>query len=497
METINEKYNIEITVLSPLSIGAGADKDLVKGVDFIVKDKKVYLLNLKKMIENGVDIQSLTTYFADKNAGAVLKMVEGKLNAVSDTQFDLPSNSDIDIKSFIKNELSGKPIIPGSSLKGAVRSVILDYLLAGQKIVNSKEEKTYFGDSTKGDELMRFIKFSDAEFDETALVNTKIFNLYGSGNSWQGGWKHSGRETAKNYQATGFNTLYESILPEQKGLCSIMFSKVLFDRIENHIKKTEKERLFSIIELFEIINRHTKNYIKKEIAFFKKYSTDKTDEIIKSLEYLATQIPKDNSSCVLKMSAGSGFHSITGDWQYDDYIETGIWNSGKRKYKSRKIAIHNDCFSLMGFVKLQPISEEEYEKRREIRVEKERQISEERQAEQERIRVEKERKVKEDSEKQRKIEEERLKKEQEEQAEQQRLAALSSDDKEKEKYDNQLKSEWGNLVNSSLDNAELTKSFYEWLKQKLSENKLWNVNMNDNKDKWVKRCSKIEGKIRQ
>jgi CRISPR/Cas system CSM-associated protein Csm5 (group 7 of RAMP superfamily) len=70
----------------------------------------------------------------------------------------LPVNSGNDIKSFIKNELTNKPIIPGSSLKGAVRSVILEYLLQGKK-PQRLNEKDYFGDSNKGDELMRFIKF--------------------------------------------------------------------------------------------------------------------------------------------------------------------------------------------------------------------------------------------------------------------------------------------------------------------------------------------------
>jgi len=369
MDAINKKYNIEITVLSPLSIGAGAEKDLVKGVDFVVeergKDKKVYVLNLKKMAQNGIDLQSLTTHFAAKNAEAVLRLVESKLNVVSDMQFDLPMNSDNDIKSFIKNELSGKPIIPGSSLKGAVRSVILNYLLKNEtsdvlkdlRTNKSLSEKKYFGNSTDGTELMRFIKFSDAEFEKTALVNTKVFNLQGSGSSWRGGWKYSKNTTDDKYNPTGFNTLYESILLGQKGFCTMMFSKIAFDSIQTHNKKQEKEKLFSITELFKIINQHTKDYIKKEIAFFAKYSTDKTDNIIDSLKHIKAQIPEDNSACILKMSAGSGFHSITGDWQYDDYSTTGIWtegrNRGKQKYKSRKIAIHNNCFSLMGFVKLE------------------------------------------------------------------------------------------------------------------------------------------------
>ena len=68
------------------------------------------------------------------------------------------------------------------------------------------------------------------------------------------------------------------------------------------------------------------------------------------------------------MSAGSGFHSITGDWQFEDYSRTGVWdfgrNQGKQKYESRKIAVYGEHFDLMGFVKLTAISEEEKEKER-------------------------------------------------------------------------------------------------------------------------------------
>jgi hypothetical protein len=130
-----------------------------------------------------------------------------------------------------------------------------------------------------------------------------------------------------------------------------------------------KDNLFSINKLFSTINIHTKEYIDKEIAFFKKYPTDKTDKIIDSLnaikKEIAGQARNDDSQnvCILKMSAGSGFHSITGDWQYDDYSQTGQWtegrNGGKKKYKSRKIAIQGNDFSLMGFVKLRTMTDEE------------------------------------------------------------------------------------------------------------------------------------------
>ncbi|MDR3272566.1 MAG: RAMP superfamily CRISPR-associated protein [Flavobacteriaceae bacterium] len=335
----------------------------------------------------------LTSYFAAKNEAGLLKKIEGKLEAVSDKIISLPTDTANDVKSFIKNELSGNPIIPGSSLKGAVRSVILDYLIGTQKPTRL-DEKDYFGDSNKGDELMRFIKFSDAEFSETTIVNTKIFNLKGSGNNWTGGWKHEFKGgTNDKYKPNGFNTLCEALLPSEKSVCSIMLSKISFGKIVNQNLIHEKQKLFDLKELFQIINNHTKAYLDKEIQFFTQFFTDKTNEIIESLNNIKNQIPNDNSYCVLKMSAGSGFHSITGDWQYDDYVNIGIWsggrNDGKKKYKSRKIAIHDGVFSLMGFVKLQPISDEELGRRNlEKEAEKQR-IANEKQAEQNHLEEEK------------------------------------------------------------------------------------------------------------
>jgi hypothetical protein len=307
--------------------------------------------------------------------------------------------------------------------------------------------------------------------------------------------------------------LYETILPNEKSVCSVMLSEIGFDKIAGISTplNNSKKKLFNIKELFSIINKHTKEYLDKEIAFFTKYSTHKTDKIIESLNAIKLQIPADNSFCILKMSAGSGFHSITGDWQYDDYSKTGMWtngrNAGRQKYKSRKVAIHNDdshndVFSLMGFVKLRIMSDEDmarYEKdiadkklAQEIKRQKEAEVG--RIEREEKAKVEAERFEKEKAEQERMAKEKAMQ-EAAEKAEQERLANLSPDEREKEKYEKSLKSSWGGLVNNSIQIEELKIDFYKWLKQLLIFNKLWNLDVNDKKDKWVKRCQEIERKI--
>lgn len=106
--------------------------------------------------------------------------------------------------------------------------------------------------------------------------------------------------------------------------------------------------------------------MQKERAFFLKYDAERSDEVISNIDSLLSMIPTDGSNCLLKMSAGVGFHSITGDWRFDDY-DTDLWkegkNVGKKMYKSRKIAEYNHRLQLMGFVRLHALSQEELSER--------------------------------------------------------------------------------------------------------------------------------------
>lgn len=394
MNELNKKYWLQMEVLTPLHVGAGAEKDWVQGSDFVVDDGKVKILNLKKIAEF-VKIDDMTKAMLEKNSSSLVTKLAGNLNKCVDAVFDSNYFGTNDIKTCIKNGLSNQPIIPGSSLKGAIRSILLNKLHSKQEIINSKNnfgkwsEQPLFGSASVGDEFMRFIKVSDAEFEKTNLVNTKIFNLRSTS---EGGWKHGGNTTSI-FNTSGFNTFYEAIKPNEKSIMSLSIADVAFknyaDKISQFSPKKTKLINNNISFLFSIINAHTKKYLEKEKAFFTKYATDKTDKIIENIDYLVKQLPENGEYCILKMAAGSGFHNITGDWQFDDFsidfidfIDGQRRNrgkiQGKEAAKSRKIAIQNgDQFSLMGFVKLRPISEQEIQQADEIRLQRQKEIENE------------------------------------------------------------------------------------------------------------------------
>jgi hypothetical protein len=84
-----------------------------------------------------------------------------------------------------------------------------------------------------------------------------------------------------------------------------------------------------------MINQHTLGHLKKDLAFFNEYNqANYSNEIIFSIENLIARCQKSSSNeAILRIGSGSGFHSMTGDWQFDKYHELRTWNrSDIRKY---------------------------------------------------------------------------------------------------------------------------------------------------------------------
>ena len=375
MEPVNQKYKVKATVVSPLSIGQGADRDWVKGVDYIDRDGWLFHLNLEKMAGAGISIDRLSALFADGKVSETADYLGDRLEVVCDVKKKMPAWSDNPVKTFYFNPFTGKYSLVGSSLKGAIRSALFHsftqrdsvYELKGlERRINS----FVFGSTEEGTDFMRFIRVGDFDFDATELVNTKIYNLQKSGTTWVGGWKHGARSTDHHFAETGFNTLYECLMPGAVSEGVILISPLLFHFIRKEQSyESQKKNLMDgrdggnpATRLFRIINSATKDYLTREIEFFSTYDqAEKSDRILSSLRRyrdLVSAIPEQNpTECLIKMSAGSGFHSITGNWQFPDFTRTGVYtfgpNEGKQRYKSRKIACLGDQLTPMGFLKLQ------------------------------------------------------------------------------------------------------------------------------------------------
>ncbi len=366
-------HHLKAHVLTPLHVGAAQEKHLREGLDFLQEDGALWIFDQNRIIEKfGLEAYCNAL---EKGRAGIEDLMRGRraaLAEISSVQLPIAGRAE-DYHAMIRDGALGKPLLPGSSVKGALGSVLLKRLIMEsgdtlEKVMTDRNDKdkvkqpepTYLG--TFDSSLMRFIQCADTAFDGFALFNTKIFNLMGRGNTLSGGWKHAlQNRTSADFNPTDFTTAYECIPPGAWGNFRLGFDRIMYDRCSGRkMLKPGAARIFArgfIDVLMAEIHRHTSAYLNKEIAFFRKYAFSESEAVISALEAVRTRNTPDTP--VLRMAHGSGFHSITGDWQYDDYCDDGVIDerTGKKKYKSRRLAFDlgpggEYRFHPMGFVQL-------------------------------------------------------------------------------------------------------------------------------------------------
>lgn len=206
-------YEVKITTLGPVHIGSG--KTLGKK-DYFIANSNTYILdsirffkNLsqqqKKLYESFLedDYTNLTDFLSFNNLSTLAKTcISYCINGFKPEQV---RNRNIyhDVSQFIRDG-HGNPYIPGSSLKGVLRTIILGYFVSqdetgygalvnptvrdyGSKQLEDKLFKRISNHSFNSDEddnMMRFISISDSQpLSNDDLIFAKKFDLFSKNDS--------------------------------------------------------------------------------------------------------------------------------------------------------------------------------------------------------------------------------------------------------------------------------------------------------------------------
>ena len=130
-----QQYTLFLHPLTPLHVGAASEKHLSNAGDFVIRENTIYLFDQKKIIADKGLTQYCDALAGDggKSLASLIEKTEGDLKKYSTT---IPISGESDtIKVLPRNGLTGRPIIPGSSIKGALSSVISSYLYSKNNIV--------------------------------------------------------------------------------------------------------------------------------------------------------------------------------------------------------------------------------------------------------------------------------------------------------------------------------------------------------------------------
>lgn len=334
----NITYDLHLKILTPVHIGASTEKKWLKGVDYY-KDNNGYInfydINqLKSIDENTIDYITSVILINNRDKNVIKEIISNRKIKIAPL-FTLRFNKEPDeIFAHIRNGLN-IPYIPGSSLKGAIRSAILGYLYQNDNDIK-KLNKNNIDDGLFGDvhnSTMRFLQVTDSHFtnEDISIYNTKIYSL-----NYQkhGAWKHKQKGSDECFRDEGFVSTYECIEVNKQSTVRINITEKIIKSLNNN-KPNYTEKIIApsqytdpLTEIFRMINEQTKLYLKKEIEFFEIHRGDKHEIILeqyKSLEEIVENfINKGNKQTLLHLGSGSGFHGITGDWWFNNHIITGI-----------------------------------------------------------------------------------------------------------------------------------------------------------------------------
>ena len=367
----------KLRIVTPVHIGGAQEKHLQKGLDYITKGSTIYFLDEKKLITAINDVGQYSNALANGKLDQLIVDRKIDLNTISKKITSVTGEVGTDIKINIKNALNGKPIIPGSSLKGALRSVFVNKLGGAKQIDNFGKKQTIEPFGKIQEDINRFLIVSDIECNSSSFINTKTYNIFNK-NGFNGGWKHELKfNTTDKFSDKGFTFVHEVINIDYIGEFFITINikalenaiqeqKKIFDPKKNILKtnKNIEDIYFSTSEeLFKIIQNYTKMYIAKEIKFYEKYKGEFYDDIVTEYKHL---LELNEKSPLIRLGLGSGFHAMTGD-PYQSHEIDSIDKRGKFQNKdsakSRKLAISKfgDKYKFypMGFVQL--MTDEHYE----------------------------------------------------------------------------------------------------------------------------------------
>ncbi len=326
MSISDKRHTIKLETLTPVHIGSGAF--LQNNVEFVEDknedgDSDIYIIDPVKVVDI-IGVHNIDTWVTaiekEESIKGLISRLGKRATPESYSKRVLTNFAKLSPKTTLKecmHDGRGIAYIPGSSIKGAIRTAVLASLamdknneLSNKINLNNKQfacsnvESELFG-KTPFENIFRFLQVGDAYFDRDCEKSLNEVNL----NIRE---KESLIDTTKSQ-------LIEAIAEEKKSTLSIK----LASKYARHCAGTGKVKslpksIDTIENLFDTINRHTQRLIEEEIEYWDTVSESHTgaDNYIENLENLLETVNGciQGKQCVLRVGHASGWRFTTGAW---------------------------------------------------------------------------------------------------------------------------------------------------------------------------------------
>lgn len=325
---IEKSHRLILTGLSPLFIGSG---EKYSQLDYIYRNNNIFILDFDKLLVQ-IPLEVIDDLTNDINENFENNIWKGDIKEFLskykiDWEQSVEKKYDL-IGEIGKNEINqfiktGNQIyIPGSSIKGAIRTAILFKILTDHperknaiihnvlEHFNDKEiMKLIQSDGTT--DLLRALIISDSHVDETSPVKITASTIY----------------HLRNKKST--IPIYYEIL--DKNFSSIGTIKINHKLIDSNALIS---RNFNLTKenIIEAINSFCEEIINYELEEFINRKDSNLDNIVDYYKKLKAELTKLNDNeCILRLGQGSSILGITLFLNFKDYKQI------VRKYKGLEI----------------------------------------------------------------------------------------------------------------------------------------------------------------
>jgi len=374
-QKLGEKIPCSIEVLTPVHVGSGVK--LAEGIDFVKDISSVQIVPQAELL-----------HYLENNKDEMDRFINGNyklnsLNRIPDgKRYNISLGRTSEINEFERNG-NGKPYIPGSSIKGAIRTILVkkrfDELTTDERnellrsVTSNRKEwasepivKQLSGENSNNN-LMRILEVFDAEFEELELNKILILSLTNElGTSY--GWKQLWNRQNTTDPNKASHLFAETLPIQSKGYFSIALNSFLLnDSTAANTLQFKEGSLTEIKNLVSTINSYSKEKLEKEKKFFSKLKSPKQlASLVNEINNLCNELNKlldsqnpSTDEFIMRISWGSGWKGMTGDYLDDNWLNNfrRKYQLGKRDFpifpKTRRIVLEDDTPKyLTGWIKV-------------------------------------------------------------------------------------------------------------------------------------------------
>ncbi len=387
---MKQKYQLQ--TLTPVHIGSG---ETLNQIDGYYANGRWYRIDLDRVLRHpSTDLNALTSEMSQRGFRWTEHLSRQNMDPSELSAYSLAcpqSPEEVEIREAIKT-VDNRPYIPGSTLKGAIRTALLGDILSkneevfdenNQRFINIVDqaprgnprteypaqqiERSVFGKDPNHD-LFRALHVSD-----TAPLESDALEI---GTAWTVTLNSDDQLVQKIDRGRPYKNFVQQIRAEQRLTFTLKTDELLFREAEKNRLDFKDFQEQSLRTIAEACSSLASDILATELEFFDIYDLDEIAQLYMKLEDLNNDL--ENDAFLLQIGWGTGYHAntITGVFANNFNPHQEMWMKLRKRFqlgesrsrrgqydkrefpKTRRVLYRGrNPISTLGWVKITPIND--------------------------------------------------------------------------------------------------------------------------------------------